>query len=88
MGEVRIDEPVAVQARTLSDGQVQPAAFTWHGRTRRVTGLGRCWTLEAEDGVWQCFLAQTTGGDTVELRWRPASHEWRLWRAWWRASAV
>ncbi|MCS6842776.1 MAG: hypothetical protein NZ528_00400 [Caldilineales bacterium] len=88
MTEVRLDEPVAVQARFLSNGRVRPTAFVRQGRTYRLAGLGRQWTEERDDGVWRCFLAQTTAGDTVELRWNQATHQWRLGRAWWRSAAV
>ena len=88
MHEVQIDEPVVVQARFLPDGRVHPTAFIWQGRTRYLAGLGRNWTEPASQGNWRCFLAQTASGDTVELRWHDTTHQWRLWRAWWRQHAV
>lgn len=84
MREVHIDEPVMVQVRFLPKGVVQPTAFIWQERTRYLAGLGRQWDEAGEAGQWRCFLAQTAGGDTVELRWNTQTHEWRLWRAWWR----
>ncbi|MEA3337085.1 MAG: hypothetical protein U9R25_14340 [Chloroflexota bacterium] len=80
-----IDEPVTTQARFLPDGRVRPTAFVWRGQTRYVTGLGRRWTEEEQGTHWQCFLAQTASGDTVELRWNMDSQQWRLRRAWWRS---
>lgn len=84
MHETFIDEPVLVQARFLPGGRVQPTAFGWRERTRYLAGLGRQWNEDAHGQTWRCFLAQTASGDTVELRWQPITHEWRLWRAWWR----
>lgn len=88
MHETIINEPIMAQVRFLPGGHVQPTAFVWQGRTRYLAGLGRQWTTEDESGAWRCFLAQTANGDTVELRWHTATHEWRLFRAWWRENLV
>ena len=85
MTETYIDEAVTAQVRFAPGGPVQPVAFAWRERTRYLAGLGRQWTEEIDGVAWRCFLAQTTSGDTVELRWNQQSNEWRLWRAWWRA---
>lgn len=86
MTETTIDEPITAQVRFAPGGAVQPVAFAWRQRTRPLAGLGRQWTAQEEDGSeWRCFLAQTTSGDTVELRWNRQSNGWRLRRAWWRA---
>lgn len=86
MVERFVDEPVLVQVRFGPGGSVQPTAFIYEGRTRYLAGLGRQWAEEVEGTGWRCFLAQTASGDTVELRWNQQTHEWRLWRAWWRES--
>jgi PncC family amidohydrolase len=86
--EQRIDEPITVQARFRPDGAIRPTAFNWQGRTHTLAAWGRRWDVETSSGVWRCFLAQTAGGSTVELRWHAASHEWRLWRAWRREALV
>lgn len=83
-----IDEPVAVQARFRPGGGVRPTAFTWQGRTHTLTGWGRQWEVETDSGLWRCFLAQTIGGATVELRWHTTTHQWRLWRVWRREALV
>jgi len=85
MTEQFVDEVVAVQARFSTDGRIQPVAFIWRGRTCYLAGLGRRWKESAADGDWRCFLAQTAGGDTVELRWQQETHVWRLRRIWQRA---
>lgn len=81
MNERVVNETITAQVR-FSAGHVHPVAFTWRGRTRYLAGLGRQWHEESTDGSWHCFLAQTTSGDTVELRWNQHSNEWRLHRAW------
>lgn len=86
MQEKRIDEPVTVQARFRPGGNMRPTAFYWQGRTYTLAAWGRQWDVDTASGAWRCFLVQTTGGDTVELRWHSTSQQWRLWRAWWRAS--
>jgi hypothetical protein len=84
MIESFVDEPVLVQVRFGLSGSVQPTAFVWHSRTRYLAGLGRHWSERVGTVEWRCFLAQTASGDTVELRWNQQTHEWRLFRAWWR----
>lgn len=86
--EQLIDEPVAVQARFRPGGGVRPTAFTWQGRTHTLTGWGRQWEVETDSGLWRCFLVQTIGGATVELRWHTNTHQWRLWRVWRREALV
>jgi PncC family amidohydrolase len=84
----RIDEPISVQARFRPGGNLRPTAFRWQGRTHTLAAWGRQWDVDADDGAWRCFLGQTTGGDTVELRWHTTTHQWRLGRAWWQGKAV
>ncbi len=86
MVESFIDRAVLVQVRFGPGGVVTPTAFIFEGRTRYLAGLGRQWTERVAETDWRCFLAQTASGDTVELRWNQQTHEWRLWRAWWRES--
>lgn len=86
MVESFIDQTVLVQVRFGPSGVVTPTAFIFEGRTRYLAGLGRQWTERVAKIDWRCFLAQTASGDTVELRWNQQTHEWRLWRAWWRES--
>ncbi|MER2600417.1 MAG: hypothetical protein ABTQ73_12935 [Caldilineales bacterium] len=88
MNETAINEAITAQVRFAPGGTVQPVAFVWRGRVRRLAGLGRQWTEHDDRDEWRCFLAHTTTGDTVELHWNRRSDEWRLRRAWWHLPAA
>lgn len=72
------DEAVAVEAHFLPDGKVQPTSFTWRGRRRSVTGLGRQWN--AADG--RHVLVVVSDDSRFELCLTSAQSGWRLLRAW------
>ncbi len=88
MSEERwIDEPLMVQVRFLPDGRITPIAFSWGGRTRYITSVGRQWI---EDGPppERHFLVQTAALDTFELALDVATLQWRLVRAWERPAVA
>lgn len=72
------EEPVAVEARFLPDGKIQPTAFTWRRRHWTVTGLGRQW--DETDG--RHVLVMTPDGSRFELCLIASQGSWRLLRAW------
>ncbi len=79
MGDVWFgDEAVAVEARILLDGKLQPTAFTWRGRRWRVAGLGRQWA----DGDGRHVLVIAADGSRFELCLTSDQSRWRLLRAW------
>ncbi len=80
--EVGIDEPVRVAVRALPTGKVAPKSFVWQGRTHFVIALGRQWVEEVDGVRWRCFLVQTQGQNSYELRWEPMEDEWVLHRGW------
>jgi hypothetical protein len=58
------DESVsAVDADLLPDGRVTPRAFTWQGRRRLVSSIGRQWI----EGERRHVLVRTDVNDTIEL---------------------
>jgi hypothetical protein len=73
-----------VQARFLPDGQIQPTAFIWQGRTRYIVDVGRQWQEDAGGASWRCFLVQSPSQETFELRFDPTASRWLLERAWLR----
>jgi len=75
MPAVTIYQPVSVELPAGGGRAALPAAFWW----RRSEESGE---------PWQCHLAQTNRGDTVELRRHEHTGEWQLARAWWRETAV
>jgi|YNPNPStandDraft_1061719.scaffolds.fasta_scaffold04226_7 PncC family amidohydrolase len=77
-----VGEPILVQARFLPDGQVQPTAFIWRGRTRYIAEIGRQWQEEADGISWRCYLVHTPTAETFELRLAPGEGRWMLMRAW------
>ncbi len=79
---VLIDEPILVQARFLPDGQVQPTAFIWQGRTRYIADTGRQWEEKSGDTTRRCYLVSTPNRETFELRLDLAAARWVLYRAW------
>jgi nicotinamide-nucleotide amidase len=52
-----------VDAEILPDGRVTPRRFTWQGRQRTVTSIGRQWI----EGERRYVLVGTDSGDTFEL---------------------
>lgn len=72
------DEPAAVEARFLADGEIRPTAFFWRGHRRSVTGLGRQW--DEADG--RHVLVTTEDGSRYELCLASDRKSWRLLRAW------
>lgn len=84
-----VDEPIAVQARFDSQGQVQPVAFIWGGRTRYIADLGRQWLDDVGAGLTvRGFLVRSACGDTFELRLELPALRWVLHRAWIQPSAA
>ena len=77
-----LNQPVLVEARFLPDGRVEPTAFKWRGRTRRVIDHGREWTETLEGTTWHCYLVRTAQGDAFELRLDEEEARWVLARAW------
>jgi hypothetical protein len=77
-----INEPILVQARFLPDGQIQPTAFIWRGRTRYVADIGRQWQEEIGGIPWRCYLVRTPASETFDLRLDLAGGRWVLARAW------
>jgi len=77
-----VNEPIFVQARFLPDGQIQPVAFVWRGRTRYIADIGRQWSEEIEGAHWRCYLVRTQTADTFELRLDLEAGRWVLARAW------
>jgi len=75
------DESVAVDVHLLS-GRLIPSAFTWRGRRYAILSVGRQWPEEREGTTWRCYLVQTRGPATFELRCDPLGEQWRLARAW------
>jgi PncC family amidohydrolase len=57
------DRVSAVDADLLPDGRVTPRAFTWQGRQRFVSSIGRQWI----EGECRHVLVRTDGNDTIEL---------------------
>ena len=53
----------AVDADILPDGRVTPRGFTWQGKRRLVTNIGRQWV----EGQRRHVLVSTENGDTFEL---------------------
>ena len=80
--QVAIDEPVHVIVRTLPSGKIAPSCFNWRGRTHSVVALGRQWDETVEGRHVRCFLVQTPGQKSYELRWDPVKDEWVLHCGW------
>ncbi len=80
--QVAIDEPVRVIVRTLPAGKIAPKWFEWQGRKHSVVALGRQWDETVEGRRLRCFLVQTPGQNSYELRWDPVEDEWVLHRGW------
>lgn len=78
------DDAVAVEARFLAGGRVQPIAFIWRGRRWTVTGLGRQW----DDADGRHVLVVVPDGSRFELCLTSAPSGWRLLRAWERPGLV
>jgi hypothetical protein len=77
-----IDEPVRVAIRTLSSGKIVPKSFVWQGQTHYVAAQGRQWAEQMDGKRVRCFLVQTMGLNSYELRWEPVEDVWNLHRAW------
>ncbi len=77
-----IDEPVRVAIRTLSSGKIVPKSFVWQGQTQYVAAQGRQWAEQMDGKRVRCFLVQTMGLNSYELRWEPVEDVWILHRAW------
>ena len=77
-----IEEPILVQARWLPDGDAQPAAFVWRGRTYAIMDWGRLWQEVADGITWSCYLVRTPNLETFELRLNRATGQWVLARVW------
>ncbi len=88
MAAVTIYQPVSAELPIGGGRAALPAAFWWRGQRYDVAGYGRNWRSEESGEPWQCHLAQTNRGDTVELRRHEHTGEWQLARAWWRETAV
>ena len=72
-----VDDPVEVDVRVGTDGDVHPLAFTWRGQRYPVTGLGRTST----QGDKRYFLVMTPGDRVFELCWHVPDNRWLLTRA-------
>ena len=88
MHSISIYQPVTVELPAGSSRDALPVAFWWRNRRYDVAGYGRTWRADEDDEPWQCHLAQTRRGDTVELRRHLHTCEWQLARAWWRETVV
>lgn len=88
MSTTTIYQPVVVELLAGGGRDALPAAFWWQGRRYDVAGYGRRWLADDAGELWQCLLAQTRRGDTVELRRHDRTGEWQLARAWWQLTAV
>ena len=88
MHSISIYQPVTVELPAGSSRDALPVAFWWRNRRYDVAGYGRTWRADENDEPWQCHLAQTRRGDTVELRRHLHTGEWQLARAWWRETVV
>ena len=83
-----ICQPVTVELPAGGGRDALPVAFWWRGRRYDLAGYGRRWQAGETGEPWQCHLAQTRTGDTVELRRHQHTGEWQLARAWWQEVAV
>lgn len=72
-----VDDPIIVDARHDTQGNVMPLAFTWRGQHYPVTGLGRTYTQDDD----RYFLVMTPGDQIFELRWQAADNRWFVTRA-------
>jgi len=77
-----IDEPILVQTRLLSDGEVRPTAFIWRGHTHLIADWGRRWQEDAGGITWSCYLVRTPNLETFELRLNRAAGQWVVARFW------
>ena len=77
-----IDEPILVQAQLLPDGDAQPTAFIWRGRTYAIADWGRQWREDAGGAIWSCYLVRTSNLETFELRLNRVTGQWALARVW------
>jgi len=67
-------ETTTVEARFDQTGEITVLSFTWRGRARPVTSVGRHWS--AADG--RHFLVMTTGERVFELLHEPESGAWKI----------
>lgn len=72
----RMDEPIEVEVRFLTDGEIRPQAFRWEGRLYEIAAVGRQWTQEGE----RRFLVMTPDERVFELAYLADAAAWRLRR--------
>ena len=77
-----VNETIDVTIRVLPSGKIAPKSFRWQGRTYYVVALGRQWDELTDGRRIRCFLVQTQGQSSFELRWDAAKDEWVLYQAW------
>jgi hypothetical protein len=72
-----VDDPIEVEIRVDTQGNLHPLAFTWHGRPYPITGIGRTYTQDNN----RYFLVMTLGDRIFELCWHAADNRWTVTRA-------
>jgi len=72
----RMDEPIEVEAKFLTDGGIQPLAFRWAGRGYEISAIGRQWVQAGE----RRFLVMTPDERVFELAFLADAGGWRLRR--------
>ncbi len=77
-----VNEAIDVTIRVLPSGKIAPKSFSWQGRTHYVVALGRQWDERMDGRRMRCFLVQTQGQSSFELRWDAAEDVWVLYQAW------
>ena len=77
-----VNEAVEVTIRVLPSGKIAPKSFSWQGRTYYAIALGRQWDELTDGRRIRCFLVQTQGQSSFELRWDAAEDIWVLYQAW------
>ncbi len=77
-----VNEPVSTEVQLRPDGTPRPMAFVWRGRRLEIVSWGREST-EVQDGrTVHCYLVQTAGLETWELRQDIETGQWTLVRHW------
>jgi nicotinamide-nucleotide amidase len=77
-----INAPVSVEVQQRGDGTLRPLALFWRDQRFKIESWGRESSKTQDERTLDCYLVQTTGGETWELCQDRETAQWKIARHW------